>query len=700
VTEVVQTRRENDIAVVVVDNPPVNALKYEVRAGILDAVKAASDDTSVKAIVIAAAGRTFIAGADITEFGKPPRAPSLIDVIAAIDEVKKPVIAAMHGTPLGGGLEITLACHFRLAAPDTRLGLPEIKLGLIPGAGGTQRLPRLVGIEKALDMILSGNPIPAKDALSSGLVDEIVQGDLIGGAVAFARKVVAEKRPLRRVRDLDEKLAAFRANPARFDEVAANLGKRTRGLDAPRAAIETVRMTLDVPIDEALKRERDTFIRLMLGDQSKAQRHVFFAEREAAKIPGLPADVKPREIRKAAVIGAGTMGGGISMNFANAGIPVTVVETSEEALNRGIATITKNYQTSVQRGGLRPEDMEKRLSLFTKTTSLDAVADADIVIEAVFEEMDIKKKVFTELDRLAKPGAVLATNTSYLDVNAIAQTTKRPQEVLGMHFFSPANIMKLLEIVRGKATAPDVLATAMAVGRRIGKVPVVVGVCHGFVGNRMLAPRQVQAERLLLEGAFPRDVDAAAVEFGFPMGPFAMGDLAGLDVGWRIRRALGMRAEIADTLCEAGHFGQKTGKGFYVYEAGSRTPSHNPEVDEIIAAASKRLGFKRRSIDNQEIIERLVFSMINEGARILDEGIAYRPGDIDVIWVYGYGWPVWRGGPMFYADQVGLPHIRDQLKVYAGRSGDASLEPSAYLGKLADEGRGFSSLAEAAKKSA
>lgn len=696
----VQLRREGDIALVIVDNPPVNALKHEVRAGILDAVTKADADAGVAAIVIAAAGRTFIAGADITEFGKPPKAPSLIDVIAALDRVKKPLIAAMHGTPLGGGLEITLACHFRLAAPGTRLGLPEIKLGLIPGAGGTQRLPRLVGIEKALDMILSGNPIPAKEAFALGLVDEIVEGDLIAGAVAFARKVVAEKRPLKRVRDMEDKLKPFRDNPEKFDEVAAGFGKRVRGLDAPKAAIEAVRMTLDVPIDEALKRERDTFIRLMQGDQSKAQRHIFFAEREAAKIPGLPADVKPREIRKAAVIGAGTMGGGISMNFANAGIPVTVVETSEEALTRGFATITRNYETSVRRGGLRPEDMEKRLALFTKTMSLDAVADADIIIEAVFEEMDIKKKVFTELDRIAKPGAVLATNTSYLDVNAIAQMTKRPEEVLGMHFFSPANVMKLLEVVRGKATAPEVLATAMAVGRKIGKVPVVVGVCHGFVGNRMLSPRQVQAERLLLEGAFPRDVDAAAVEFGFPMGPFAMGDLAGLDIGWRIRRALGMRAEIADTLCEAGHFGQKTGKGFYIYEPGSRTPQHNPEVDEIIIAASKRLGFQRRTIDKQEIIERLVFSMINEGARILEEGIAYRPGDIDVIWVYGYGWPVWRGGPMFYADQVGLPYIRDQLKTYAARSGDERLEPSAYLNKLADEGRGFASLAESAKKTA
>jgi 3-hydroxyacyl-CoA dehydrogenase len=700
VAEFVQTRRDGNVAIVVVNNPPVNALRHEVRAGILDAFTRADADPAVEAIVLAAEGRTFIAGADITEFGKPPKAPSLIEVIAAIDSIGKPTVAAVHGTPLGGGLEITLACHFRLAAPGTRLGLPEIKLGLMPGAGGTQRLPRLVGIEKALDMILSGNPIPAKDALAHGLIDEIVEGDLIAGAVAFARKAVAEKRPLRRVRDNDDKLSEFRANPEKFAEAAARAGKRGQGLDAPKAAIEAVRWTLDKPIDEALKQERETFLRLIDGDQSKAQRHLFFAEREAAKIPGLASDVKPREIRKVAVIGAGTMGGGIAMNFANAGIPVSVIETTDEALKRGFDTITKNYGASVKRGSLSQADMDKRLALFAGSTSLDAVADADLIIEAVFEDMDIKKKLFGDLDRLAKPGAVLATNTSYLDVNVIAQATKRPADVLGMHFFSPANIMKLLEVVRADATSPDVLVTGMSIGRKIGKVPVVVGVCHGFVGNRMLSPRQKQAERLLLEGASPRDVDAALVEFGFPMGPFAMGDLAGLDIGWRNRKALGTRAEIADTLCELGHYGQKTGKGFYVYEQGSRSGVPNPEVDALIEAASARLGFKRRPIDKQEITERLIFPMINEGAKILDEGIAYRPGDIDVIWVNGYGWPVWRGGPMYYADQVGLAHIRDRLAAHAARSGDESLLPSPFLEKLAAEGRGFASMAEAAKKSA
>ncbi|HXL68713.1 MAG TPA: 3-hydroxyacyl-CoA dehydrogenase NAD-binding domain-containing protein, partial [Xanthobacteraceae bacterium] len=499
----VTSHRDGTIAVVTVDNPPVNALRHDVRAGLLEAFKTARDDAGVEAMVIVCAGRTFIAGADITEFGKPRKAPSLIDLVEALDAMPKPTVAAMHGTPLGGGLELALGCHFRIAAPGTRLGLPEIKLGLLPGAGGTQRLPRLVGVDKALGMILSGDPIPAKDALASGLVDEIVEGDLAKAAVAFARRVVAEKRPLRRVRDLNDKLAPQRADPASYDAIIAKHVKRGRNLAAPAAAIEAVRGAFALPIEEGLKRELAAFMELVVNDQSKAQRHVFFAEREAAKVPGLAPGTKPREVARVGVIGAGTMGGGIAMSFVNAGLPVTIVEENQAALDRGLATIAKNYRTSVQRGGLTQEDMDRRMALLKGVTSLDALADADMVVEAVFEEMDVKKKVFGALDRITKQGAVLATNTSYLDVNAIAQTTQRPQEVLGTHFFSPANVMRLLEIVRGKATAPDVLATAMAVGRRIGKVPVVVGVCHGFVGNRMLTPRGVQAERLLLEGALP-----------------------------------------------------------------------------------------------------------------------------------------------------------------------------------------------------
>jgi 3-hydroxyacyl-CoA dehydrogenase len=681
--------RDGDIAVIVVDNPPVNALKHDVRLGIRDAFASANADKDVAAIVLTCAGRTFIAGADITEFDKPPQSPSLIDLNGQIENIGKPVVAAMFGTALGGGFEITLACNFRIAAPTTRVGLPEIKLGLIPGAGGTQRLPRLVGMAKAMAMILSGDPIPAKEALALGLIDEIFEGDPAAAGVAFARRVIAEKRPLRRVRDMDEKLKDLRAEPDKFSEIAAAHVKRARGLHAPSAALEALRWTLDVPIDEALDRERKKFMELRAGDQSKAQRHIFFAEREATKVPGVTKDTKLREIKQVAVIGAGTMGGGISMNFANAGIPVTVVETAEDALKRGLSVIEKNYKISAARGALREDDVAKRMGLLKGTTDIAAAKDADLVIEAVFEEIAIKKDVFGKLDRLTRADAVLATNTSYLDVNEIAAMTARPESVLGMHFFSPANVMRLLEIVRGEKTAPDVLATAIAVARRIGKVPVVVGVCHGFVGNRMLRARSIEAEKLLLEGALPHEVDGALTEFGFPMGPFAMGDLAGLDVGWRMRKAQGIRAEIADALCEQGRYGQKTSKGFYVYEAGSRAGRPDPEVEQLIAATSKRLGIARRPIERKEIIERLIFPMINEGARILEEGVAQRSGDIDVIWVYGYGFPRWRGGPMFYADTVGLGYIRDRLAELAKTTGDKRHEPAALLARLAAQNSTF-----------
>ena len=694
----VTLRREGAIAVVTVDNPPVNALKHAVRIGISEKFKEADADANVQAIVLVCAGRTFIAGADITEFGKPPMAPSLIEVITDIDNVKKPTIAAIHGTALGGGLEVTLGCHFRVATKDAKFGLPEIKLGLIPGAGGTQRLPRLIGIEKALPIILSGNPIGAPQALKDGLIDEIVEGDLTKSAIAFAQKLVAEKRPLKRVSDMEEKLASIRANPDSYGEIAAKAVGRAKGLKAPMAAVEAIKWTLDVPFAEATKRERNKFIELLVTEESKSQRHAFFAEREATKVLDMPADTKSREIKQAAVIGGGTMGGGIAMCFANAGIPVTLIETTEDALQAGLAKIKANYENTVKRGGLSEADAEKRVALIKGGVGLEAAKDADMVIEAVFEEMGLKKEIFGKLDQIAKKGAVLATNTSTLDVNEIANATKRPQDVLGMHFFSPANIMKLLEIVRGEATAFDTLQTAISVGRKIAKVPVVVGVCYGFVGNRMLHRRGIEADRLALEGALPQQVDAATTEFGFPMGPFAMGDLAGIDVGWRIRRGLGQRNEVADTLAEAGRFGQKTGKGYYIYEKGSRTPIPDPEVEKIILDASAKKGIKRREIDKQEIIERTIYPMINEGARILEEGIAARPGDIDVIWLYGYGWPVWRGGPMHYADTVGLKHVRDRLAFYAERSGDETLKPAALLDKLANEGRTFASLATEMKK--
>jgi 3-hydroxyacyl-CoA dehydrogenase len=682
----IDLRRDGEIAVVTTDNPPVNALKHEVRAGLAEALRQARDDAAVKAVVIACAGRTFFAGADITEFGKPQQAPGLGEVIAAIENMPKPLIAALHGTALGGGFEVALACHFRLAFPSARLGLPEVKLGLLPGAGGTQRLPRLIGLEKALRMIVTGDPIGAREALADGIIDEIVEGDLTSGALDFARRVVAEGRPLRRVRDREDKLVA-----EGFADAAEALTRRLRGRDAPAACIEAVRNAITMPFDEGLKREGELFRRLVAGDQSKAQRYIFFAEREAARVPGIPEGTKPRPITSAAVIGAGTMGGGIAMCFANAGIPVTVVETSGDLLQRGLERVATNYRNTVSRGGLAADEMERRMALINGVTELDAVGSADVLIEAVFEEMDLKKRVFGDLDRTAKSGAVLATNTSTLDVDEIARATRRPQDVLGTHFFSPANVMRLLEVVRGAETVPDALVTAVDLGRRLGKVPVTVGVCYGFVGNRMLARRSVEAERLLLEGALPQEVDAAVTGFGFPMGPFAMADMAGLDVGWRIRKGRGERNEVEDALCEAGHFGQKTGKGYFRYETGSRAPIPDPEVESIILDASSRAGLTRRQIPQEEIVERMIFPMVNEGARILEEGIATRPGDIDVIWVYGYGWPVWRGGPMYYADQLGLAHIRDRLMLYAERSGDETLRPAALIRRLADENRGFAS---------
>ena len=679
----VDLRRDGDVVVVTADNPPVNALKHEVRAGLTEALAQARDD-AVRAVVIACAGRTFFAGADITEFGKPPQAPSLHDVIAAIEAMPKPVVAALHGTALGGGFELALACHFRVAVPGARLGLPEVKLGLLPGAGGTQRLPRLVGPEKALQMIVTGEPIGAAEAREDGIIDEIVGGDLTAAAIDFARRVVREGRPLRLVRNREEKLVG-----EGFADAAETLTRRLRGREAPAACVEAVRNAIVMPFDEGLRRESELFRKLVAGDQSKAQRHIFFAEREAAKVPGIPEGTKLRPIASGAVIGAGTMGGGIAMCFANAGIPVTIVETGRDLLQKGLDRVAANYRTTVSRGGLAADEMERRMGLITGATDLEAVGSADVVIEAVFEEMDLKKRVFSDLDHLAKPNALLATNTSTLDVDEIAQVTKRPQDVLGTHFFSPANVMRLLEIVRGAATSPDKLATAVTLGRRLGKVPVTVGVCYGFVGNRMLARRSVETERLLLEGALPQEVDAAVTGFGFPMGPCAMMDLAGLDVGWRIRQGRGEHALIEDALCESGHYGQKTGKGYFRYEAGSRSPLPDPEVEKIILDTSSRLGINRRPIGEEEIVERMILPMINEGARILDEGIATRPGDIDVIWVYGYGWPVWRGGPMYYADRLGLAHIRDRLTFYADRSRDETLRPAPLIRRLAAEGRGF-----------
>ena len=677
----VTVERDGDVAVVTMNNPPVNALGLALRQGLMAALDSLRGDASVKAIVLAGTARAFSGGADITEFGGAMQDPNLRQVISAIEDMPVPVVAAMQGVALGGGLELALGCHARVAWPTAKMGLPEVKLGLLPGAGGTQRLPRVAGVEKALSMIVTGTPIGAADAQAAGVVDLVTDGPYPGAAVAYARTVTDR----RRVRDREDKLEPARTDPGLIDRIAAPLLKAS-GAQAPRACVESVRAAVQMPFDEGAANERRLFEGLVVGDESRAQRHAFFAEREAQKAK-LPPGTEPRPVQRAAVIGAGTMGGGIAMCFANAGIPVTVIETEQAALDRGMARIAELYATSAKRGSITQQQADERRGRIQGQLGLEGVRDADIVVEAVFEEMGIKKQVFAELDRLAKPGAVLATNTSYLDIDEIAAATSRPGDVLGMHFFSPANVMKLLEVVRGRNTSPAVIATAADMGKKLSKVGVVVGNCFGFVGNRMLARRTDAAERLLLDGASPAEVDAALQAFGFRMGPFAMSDLAGLDIGMRIRKAFGKRAPVADALCDAGRFGQKTGRGYYLYEGRTATP--DPEVDTLIAGESAKLGIARRPIAADEITERLVYPMINEGARILEEGIAARPGDIDAIWLHGYNWPAWRGGPMFYADLVGLGRIRDRLQAFHGATGDDSLKPAPLLARLAAEGRGF-----------
>ncbi len=687
----VSVARDGDVAVITIDNPPVNALSFHMREPLDAALKELRDDGGVAAVVLACAGRTFVAGADITEFGGPRQNPTLLDLIATLESYAKPTVAAVHGTTLGGGLELALGCHYRVADPKTLLGLPEVKLGLLPGAGGTQRLPRLIGPEKALEAIVTGRFMPASEALADGLVDAIAEDDLVKAAIAFARKKAASGAPHVLVRDRDEKLVAARADLDAFDALIKDVTKKARGLDAPLRCAQSVRNALTMPFEEGYAQELAYFLELLPSDQSKAQRHLFFAEREAAKVEGITRDVKPREVKRAGVIGAGTMGGGISMALVNGGIPVTILEMSREALDNGLARISKTYDISVKRGSMSEEDKAKRMARLSGTTDYADLADCDLIIEAVFEEMDVKEQVFKKLDEIAKPGAILASNTSYLDIDKIASFTSRPAGVLGMHFFSPANVMKLLEIVRGEKTAPDVLATALAVGKRAKKVPVVVGVCHGFVGNRMLASRSEELESLLLEGATPSEVDKAFTDFGWPMGPFAMGDLAGLDIGWRNRKSLGKTAAIGDALCEEGRFGQKTGKGFYLYEDG-RTPKPDPWVENLIVEKAKEKGISRRAISAEEITERTLYPMINEGAKILEEKIAARASDIDIVWVNGYGFPIGKGGPMHWADTQGFARIVERLEYWHGKTGNAVFKPAPLLKKLASEGGSFAGL--------
>jgi 3-hydroxyacyl-CoA dehydrogenase len=650
----VTTSQDGEILILTVNNPPVNALSWHVRQGIDDGIRAGLADDGVTAIVLRCDGATFIAGADITEFGKPPQGPDFNAVLNAIEMASKPVIAAIHGTALGGGLETTLVCHYRIAVPSAKLGVPEVKLGLLPGAGGTQRLPRLVGIEQAAVMTSLGEPISAQKALDTGLIDRLAtEENLAADAVAFARDCIA--KGVRHTRDLPVK-----GDTAIIAKLEAENARKWRGFEAPYANLRCVAAAAEHPnIDDGLKIEREEFMKLMMGSQSAAQRHMFFAERQAAKIDGLAKDIALRDVKKVGVIGAGTMGGGISMNFLAKGIPVTIVEMVKENLDRGVGVIRKNYEASAAKGRFTSEQVEGMMGLLTPTLSLDDLADCDLVIEAVYESMDVKKEVFGKLDAICKPGAILASNTSYLDVNEIAASTSRPQDVLGMHFFSPANVMKLLEVVRGDKTADDVLATAMAIGKKIGKVAVVAGVCHGFIGNRMLSERQQPAMQLLLEGATPAQIDKVHTDFGMPMGPFQMSDLAGLDIGWH--RDPSRIETIRDALCAAGRFGQKNGKGFYDYDE-KRVGTPSTEALTIIEEFRATSNLPKREISDQEIIERTLYPMVNEGYLILEEGKAQRASDIDVVWIYGYGWPVYRGGPMFWGDLEGAGKIVEALE--------------------------------------
>ena len=655
-TSPISVRKHGDVLIILSNNPPVNALSTPVRQGLADAIAAAEADDSINALVIACEGQTFFAGADITEFGKPPQQPWLPMVVDAIENCSKPVVAAIHGTALGGGLEVALACHYRVAVPSAKLGTPEVKLGLLPGAGGTQRLPRVAGVKKALEMCATGNPIGAKEAFACGLVDRLFEGELIPHAVGYAEEV-RSIRPLPKSSERQDRLNACDAGT--FESFRKENARRFRGFDAPEANIKAVKIACEKPYSEGVIEERKLFMELMSGAQAKAQQYFFFAERKAAKIEGLPENTEPRPILKVGVIGAGTMGGGISMNFLSAGIPVTIVEMEREALDRGTGVMRRNYEASAAKGKLTEEQVSKAMRLLQPSLDFAALADCDLIIEAVYENMDVKKEVFGKLDRIAKPGAILASNTSYLNINEIAASISRPGDVVGMHFFSPANVMKLLEVVRGDETRADVLLTAMSIGKRIRKVPVVAGVCHGFIGNRMLMPRQIEATKLLLEGASPEQVDRVHVEFGMPMGPFQMADLAGVDIGWH--RDPGRIENIRDALCAIDRWGQKKGAGFYDYDE-KRRPSPSPVVDQIIVDFAQKQGVERREISDQEIVERTLYTMVNEGAKILEEGIAQRASDIDVVWVYGYGWPVYSGGPMFWADAQGLDAIVEGLK--------------------------------------
>lgn len=696
-SEVVTYNRDGSIGVITVNYPPVNALSHAVRSGLLAALEQGEQDADAKVLLVVCEGRTFIAGADIREFGKPMQEPGLPSVINRIEDASKPVVAAIHGTALGGGLEVALGCHYRVALASAKVGLPEVKLGLLPGAGGTQRLPRLAGAQKALEMITTGDFVAAGEALALGILDAVEDGsDIRAVGLAFAQQIADAGKPVRKVRELTDKIDADKGSDV-FERFRAGLQQKARGLFAPFKCLDAVEAAFNLPFFDGLKRERELFMECMASPQRAGLIHAFFAEREASKVKGLAKDTPVRDVRSVGIIGAGTMGGGIAMNFANVGIPVILLEVKQDALDKGLAIIRRNYENSAKKGKLTQAQVEERMALITPSLAYEDFSQVDLVIEAVFENMAIKKEIFARLDEVCKPGAILASNTSTLDIDEIASATTRPQDVVGMHFFSPANVMKLLENVRGSETSDEVKATVMDVAKKIRKVGVLVGNCYGFVGNRMLHQRGAEAMALVNEGATPQQVDKVLTDLGYPMGQFAMSDLAGIDVGYRIReerRKAGenVPASWMDKLAEQGRLGQKTQAGVYKYEEGSRKPIPDPEVEQLIAAFRQEQGITPREITDQEILERCMYVMINEGAKILEEGIADRSLDIDVVWIFGYGFPAYRGGPMFWADQIGLDSILDTVKRFHDTLGGEQWKPAALLEQLVREGRKFGDL--------
>ncbi|MDX1506670.1 MAG: 3-hydroxyacyl-CoA dehydrogenase NAD-binding domain-containing protein [Woeseiaceae bacterium] len=690
----VSYEREADIGVILIDNPPVNAMSQAVRQGVQDAIRAAQADDS-KAVVILCAGRTFVAGADIKEFGKPPKDPWLPELLAEVEASAKPVVAAIHGTALGGGFELCLASHYRCALASAKVGLPEVKLGLLPGAGGTQRTPRLAGVAAALDLMTSGTPIGAESAQTLGLIDRIVEGDLRQAALAYARELVDKGASCRR----SSELPAPASDQPLFAEYRRQLEKKARGQIAPQRIVDCVEAATMLPFPDGMKKERETFLELMAGPQSAGLRHLFFAEREAGKIKGIGKDTPQREVKSVGVIGAGTMGSGIAMNFANAGLQVSLVEVNDDALGRGLETIARNYAGGVKRGKMTEQEAIATRERITGSTDFNVLADVDLVVEAVFEDLSLKQDIFERLDETCKQGAILATNTSYQDVNKIAAVTRRAEDVIGLHFFSPAHIMKLLEVVRADKTADDVLATCMALAKRIRKIPVVAGVCYGFIGNRMLQHYGREAQLCLIEGATPDTIDTAMQQWGMAMGPLRVFDLAGLDVGYKARQGLPEEERgdprayrIADALVEMGRLGQKSGAGFYRYDAETRDYEVDAEVLSVIEREAEALGVKRRDIDASEIVDRLIYALINEGLRIVDEGIAQRPSDIDVVYAYGYGFPPHRGGPMHYADSVGLEQVHARISEFRARFGPENWTPAPLLERLIADKQSVASL--------